>query len=62
MKKRTLYDLFGPNPTEETMEIMKQACEQVCEYWSYVHHFVPTIEQPHPMSDDEYFKKQEKRR
>lgn len=56
MKKPSLSDLFGPNPSPEALESIQRAGDAVCEYFGYVHNFVPTIEQPYPLSDIEYFK------
>lgn len=60
VSKRTLYELFGPNPSPEAQEILKRAGDAVCEYFAYVNAFVPTVEQPYPLSDTEYFKQKEK--
>lgn len=61
MKKPSLSDLFGPNPTPEVMEINHRAAELAAEYLSYaVFTFVPTVEQPYVMSYEEYFKQKEK--
>lgn len=56
VSERTLYDIFGPNPTIEVIELNSIACIKCCEYFAYVNSFVPTIEQPHPLDDIEYFK------
>lgn len=58
--ERKLIELFGPNVTPEVEEIMKRAGDEVCKYFAYVHAFVPTIEQPYPLSDDEFFKQKDK--
>lgn len=60
VSKRTLYELFGPNPSPEVLDIHNKACANVCEYFAYVHAFVPTVEQPYPLSDDEFFKQKDK--
>ena len=60
VSKRTLYELFEPNPSPEGLEVIQRAADQVCEYFAYVHAFVPTVEQPYPLSDDEFFKQKDK--
>lgn len=60
MKKPSLNDLFGENPSPEALEILQRAGDAVCEYFEYVFKFVPTVEQPYPLSDTEYFKQKEK--
>lgn len=58
MKKPSLSDLFYSTP--EGLEIIKRAADRVCEYFAYVNAFIPTVEQPYPLSDDEYFKQKDK--
>ena len=61
MKKPSLSDLFGENPSPEAQEIIQRAADKVCEYLGYVNNFVPTVEQPYALSDTEYFKLKEQK-
>ncbi len=60
ISERTLYEVFGPNPTVEVIDLNNRACIKSCQYTAYLNSFVPTVEQPYPLSDTEYFKQKEK--
>ena len=32
----------------------------MCEYFAYVNAFIPTVTQPYPLSDTDYFKQKDK--
>ncbi|UYE98805.1 hypothetical protein XbC2_378 [Xanthomonas phage XbC2] len=57
--EKTLFDIFGPNPSPEVQLVTQKALNDVNEYFGYVHSFVPTVEQPYPLSDTEYFKQKD---